>query len=416
MGNLPPAALFGGIAGLVVIIAVIVGLIVRARSRSRGWDQVDDAGPSELLPAAPTAPRPSKSAAPAAPSTPAPNVFGRLVQGLARTRSQVVVGLDALFRGQKKVDESLWAELEELLVTSDVGINTTTRLLETMRAAAAREELEDAGRLRSILRDEVLRILTSRAGTISDPGATEGPLVVMVVGVNGAGKTTTIGKLAARYVAAGNKVIIAAGDTFRAAAIEQVMVWGRRAGTEVVRNDADSDPAAVAHDAVTVGLAKGADVVICDTAGRLHTKSDLMEELCKVHRVIGKVASGAPQEVLLVLDSTNGQNAIAQARQFTAAVGVTGIALTKLDGTARGGVIIGIAHELDIPVKLIGIGEGIDDLRDFDPDAFVRALFDGDAESLGRGSNSAAEAAKDVERGIGVEDEPAASDAPAAPV
>ena len=327
-----------------------------------------------------------------------------------------MVGLDALFRGQKKVDESLWSELEELLVTSDVGIKTTTTLLETMKAAAEREELEDAGRLRSILRDEVLRILRSRAGSIADPATTEGPLVVMVVGVNGAGKTTTIGKLAARYVAAGNKVIIAAGDTFRAAAIEQVMVWGRRAGAEVVRNEANSDPAAVAHDAVSAGIAKGADVVICDTAGRLHTKSDLMEELRKVHRVIGKVAAGSPQEVLLVLDSTNGQNAIAQARQFETAVGVTGIALTKLDGTARGGVIIGIAHELDIPVKLIGIGEGMDDLRDFEPNAFVKALFDGDSESLGRGSNSAAEAAKDVERGISIEDELAEQAGPAAGV
>ena len=416
MGNLPPAALIGGIAGLVALIAVVVGLVVRSRRRAKAWDQLEEGGPSELLPADVPSPRKPAPAAPAEAPQPAPNVFGRLVQGLSRTRAQVVVGLDALFRGQKKVDESLWSELEELLVTSDVGIKTTTTLLETMKAAAEREELEDAGRLRSILRDEVLRILRSRAGSIADPVATEGPLVVMVVGVNGAGKTTTIGKLAARYVAAGNKVIIAAGDTFRAAAIEQVMVWGRRAGAEVVRNEANSDPAAVAHDAVSAGLAKGADVVICDTAGRLHTKSDLMEELRKVHRVIGKVAPGAPQEVLLVLDSTNGQNAIAQARQFETAVGVTGIALTKLDGTARGGVIIGIAHELDIPVKLIGIGEGMDDLRDFEPNAFVKALFDGDSESLGRGSNSAAEAAKDVERGISIEDELAEQASPPAGV
>ena len=416
MGNLPPAALIGGIAGLVALIAIGGGLVVRSRRRAKAWDQLEEGGPSELLPAEAPAPRKRPPAAPAEPPKPAPNVFGRLVQGLSRTRAQVVVGLDALFRGQKKVDESLWSELEELLVTSDVGIKTTTTLLETMKAAAEREELEDAGRLRSILRDEVLRILRSRAGSIADPATTEGPLVVMVVGVNGAGKTTTIGKLAARYVAAGNKVIIAAGDTFRAAAIEQVMVWGRRAGAEVVRNEANSDPAAVAHDAVSAGIAKGADVVICDTAGRLHTKSDLMEELRKVHRVIGKVAAGSPQEVLLVLDSTNGQNAIAQARQFETAVGVTGIALTKLDGTARGGVIIGIAHELDIPVKLIGIGEGMDDLRDFEPNAFVKALFDGDSESLGRGSNSAAEAAKDVERGISIEDELAEQAGPCAGV
>jgi len=404
MGNLPPEALIGGAVGLVVLIAIIVG-VLRSR-RSRAWDEIEDGGPSELLPAtrpkAVTAPKQKEEEPPAGPS-----VFSRLVQGLSRTRGQVVEGLDALFRGGKKVDDALWAELEELLVTSDVGIKTSTRLLETMKATAAREELEDADRLRTILRDEVLSILTARAGAIPDPkDHPDGPLVVMVVGVNGAGKTTTIGKLANRYVTAGHKTVIAAGDTFRAAAIEQVVVWGKRAGAEVVRHEADSDPAAVAHDAVTAGIARGAKVVICDTAGRLHTKSDLMEELRKVHRVIGKVQEGAPHEVLLVLDSTNGQNAIAQARQFAASVGVTGIALTKLDGTARGGVIIGIADELDIPVKLIGIGEGMDDLRDFEPEAFVRALFDGDAESLGRGSNSAAEAAKDAERGISVDDDP----------
>lgn len=404
MGDLPPAAI-GGIVGAVVLLGIIVGLVLKSRSRSSGWDQIEDGGPSELLPPEPKAtPAPAKTPD----STPAvdagPSVFSRLVSGLSRTRGQVIDGLDALFRGKKEVNEQLWAELEELLVTSDVGIKTTTRLLETMRAAADREELQDADRLRTILRDEVLRILSGRAGSIPDPATRTEPLVVMVVGVNGAGKTTTIGKLANRFVTAGHKTVIAAGDTFRAAAIEQVVVWGKRAGAEVVRHEANSDPAAVAHDAVKAGLARGAAVVICDTAGRLHTKSDLMEELRKVHRVIGKVQEGAPHEVLLVLDSTNGQNAIAQARQFAASVGVTGIALTKLDGTARGGVIIGIADELDIPVKLIGIGEGMDDLRDFEPEAFVRALFDGDAESLGRGSNSAAEAAKDEERGITVEE------------
>jgi len=244
------------------------------------------------------------------------------------------------------------------------------------------------------------------------PKPENGPLVIMVVGVNGAGKTTTIGKLAARHGAAGRKVVIAAGDTFRAAAIEQVVVWGKRAGAHVVKNAEGSDPAAVAHDAVTAGMARKADVVICDTAGRLHSQNDLMRELKKVHRVVGKVMEGAPHETLLILDSTNGQNAIAQAREFAAAVGVTGIALTKLDGTARGGVIIGIADELDIPVKLIGIGEAVEDLRDFEPEAFVRALFEGDDGTLGRGSNSAQAAAADVEAGIAVDDEPAPATAP----
>ena len=229
-------------------------------------------------------------------------------------------------------------------------------------------------------------------------------MVMIVVGVNGAGKTTTIGKLAARFKADGRKVIIAAGDTFRAAAIEQVAVWGKRAGAEVVRHEPGSDPAAVAHDAVSAAVARGADVVICDTAGRLHSKTELMAELSKVNRVVGKIRDGAPHEVLLVLDSTNGQNAIAQAREFASAVGVTGIALTKLDGTAKGGVIIAIAHELDIPVKLIGIGEAVEDLRDFEPEAFVRALFDGDDSALGRGGNSAQAAARDEALGISSEE------------
>ena len=403
MGNLPPAVLIGVFAGVLVVVGVVLATL-RARARAPNWDQIDDGSASELLPPEPRRASEASGSA-SAQAAPAGSVFARLVDGLARTRGQVVDGLDALFRGRKSVDESLWGDLEELLVTSDVGIKTTTRLLETMRATAAREELEDADRLRAILREEVLRILAGRAGSLPDPAEqSDGPLVIMVVGVNGAGKTTTIGKLAAQFVKAGHKTLIAAGDTFRAAAIEQVVVWGRRAGAEVIRNEAHSDPAAVAHDAVSAGLARGAAVVICDTAGRLHTKSDLMEELRKVHRVIGKVQPGAPHEVLLVLDSTNGQNAIAQARQFSEVVGVTGIALTKLDGTARGGVIIGIADELDIPVKLIGIGEGMDDLRAFEPEAFVRALFDGDHDSLGRGSNSAAEAAKDVARGITVEE------------
>jgi fused signal recognition particle receptor len=217
--------------------------------------------------------------------------------------------------------------------------------------------------------------------------------------VNGAGKTTTIGKLAARYTAAGHKVLLAAGDTFRAAAIEQIQVWGRRSGAEVVKHEEGSDPAAVAHDGVSAGIARGADVVICDTAGRLHSKAGLMGELTKVERVIGKVLPGAPHETLLVLDATNGQNAIAQAREFSAVVGVTGIVLTKLDGTARGGVILGIADELDVPVKLIGIGEAVEDLRDFDPGAFVAALFatsEDVGSGLGRGANSAQAAAGDI--------------------
>jgi len=306
--------------------------------------------------------------------------------------------MDDLFYGQKTIDEQLWQQLEELLITSDVGPKTTMRLMEALRSDAERDELDSPERLRDLLAGRAGVLLEASVGTLS-PMPDSGPLVIMVVGVNGAGKTTTIGKLAARYTAAGHKVLLAAGDTFRAAAIEQIQVWGRRSGAEVVKHEEGSDPAAVAHDGVSAGLARGVDVVICDTAGRLHSKAGLMGELTKVERVIGKVLEGAPHETLLVLDATNGQNAIAQAREFSAVVSVTGIVLTKLDGTARGGVILGIADELDVPVKLIGIGEAVEDLRDFEPGAFVAALFEteeGAGAGLGRGANSAQAAAGDV--------------------
>ncbi len=392
------------IAVIAAVVLVVVG-VVAVRARSGGTSALDDLpeGDSGELLAAPASTRPKADAPTAAPAEPAgPSLFGRLVDGLARTKGRMVSRIDDLFGGKAKIDDELWAQLEELLITSDVGVHTTNRLLEKMRHQAGEEGTEEPARLRQLLADGVRELLVGNAGALAE--APKGaPLVIMVVGVNGAGKTTTIGKLAARHTAAGRKVIIAAGDTFRAAAIEQVVVWGKRAGAEVVKHSEGGDPAAVAHDAVSAGLARNADVVICDTAGRLHSKSGLMQELQKVHRVIGKVADGAPQECLLVLDSTNGQNAIAQAREFSAAVGITGIALTKLDGTARGGVIIGIADELDIPVKLIGIGEGVEDLRDFEPEAFVRALFEG-GEGLGRGSNSADAAALDAEAGISAEE------------
>lgn len=412
MSALPLEAWIG--IGVAVLVAVVLG-IVKA-TRRKDWDAIDDSGPSELLPAAKSKPEPPRKRPGIKTNDDKPSsssMFGRLVQGLSRTRGQVVGRLDELFGGGKKIDEALWQELEELLITSDVGVKASHALLDRMRRRAAKEELEDAARLRQILRSEVLAELQAHAGHLPDAGPNGEPLVVMVVGVNGAGKTTTIGKLASRHTALGRKVVIAAGDTFRAAAIEQVVVWGRRAGADVVRHEAGSDPAAVAHDGVSAGKARKAHMVICDTAGRLHTKSDLMQELTKVQRVIGKVQEGAPHEVLLVLDSTNGQNAIAQAREFANAVDVTGIALTKLDGTARGGVILGIANELQIPVKLIGIGEGQDDLRDFDPEGFVAALFDGDDAALGRGSNSAAEAAKDAERGITADEATGSSSAQA---
>jgi fused signal recognition particle receptor len=378
-------------AVIATVVALIIGVgavvaVVRSRSKKRAWS---DALSGDLDASSRPLPAPAKAATnKLPPKDESASIFGRLVDGLARTKGRMVGRVDDLFRGKKVVDDELWGQLEELLITSDVGIRATTRLLESMRARAAREELEDPARLRDLLRENVLEVLAGSSGHLL-PIPADGPLVIMVVGVNAQGKT----------------VLIAAGDTFRAAAIEQVVVWGKRAGAEVVRHEAGSDPAAVAHDAVKAGVARGADVVICDTAGRLHTKANLMVELQKVHRVIGKVMDGAPQEVLLVLDSTNGQNAIAQAREFANAVGVTAIALTKLDGTARGGVIIGIADELSIPVKLIGIGESVEDLRDFEPAGFVDALFGVESDTLGRGRNSAEAAAEDIERGISVESE-----------
>jgi fused signal recognition particle receptor len=395
-----PAGMGAIAAAAVVLVAVIAAVMSRG---NRKWDAVLDAPDDRPRPVAAPAKGPTSEAA-------GPSVFVRLVTGLSRTKERLVSGVDELFKGRKQIDEELWSRLEELLVTGDVGIRTTTRLLERMRKRAEKEELQDPARLREILRDEIGSLLDGCSAVLPE-GREGGPLVIMVVGVNGAGKTTTIGKLAARYVRAGKKVIIGAGDTFRAAAIEQVVVWGKRSGAEVVKHGAGADPAAVAHDAVSAGIARGADVVICDTAGRLHSKSGLMDELNKVVRVVSKVVPDAPHEVLLVLDSTNGQNAIAQAREFAAVVGVTGIALTKLDGTARGGVIIGIADELDIPVTLIGIGEAVDDLRDFESRAFVDALFSGVGSGLGRGGNRADAAARDEELGIHVEEEAVASDA-----
>ena len=388
---------------VIVVVVLVVGVVVaRALGAGKASVEITSGASGELLPPTPKAARAPASPASASPPAPTgPSILARLTSGLARTKGRMVSRIDDLFSARANIDEELWSQLEELLITSDVGVHTTNRLLERMRSRAAKESVEEPARLRELLADGVRELLMANAGVLS-PLPDGAPLVIMVVGVNGAGKTTTIGKLAARHTAAGRKVIIAAGDTFRAAAIEQVVVWGKRAGAEVVRHNEGADPAAVAHDAVSAGVARNADVVICDTAGRLHSKSGLMQELHKVERVIGKVSAGAPQEVLLVLDSTNGQNAIAQAREFAAVVGVTGIALTKLDGTARGGVIIGIADELDIPVKLIGIGEGVDDLRDFEPEAFVKALFEGGA-GLGRGSNSADAAALDAEAGISVE-------------
>jgi fused signal recognition particle receptor len=302
-----------------------------------------------------------------------------LAAGLEKTRGGFMARLNALFAGGRLVDDAVLADLEEVLFTADIGVKTATKLLESAREKVKKKELSDPDRLKAALREEIAGILALDGATggaeAPAPGAAR-PWVVMVVGVNGSGKTTTIGKLAAKLKAQGHSVILGAGDTFRAAAGEQLEIWAARVGAPVVRGKEGSDPASVCFEAVQRGVAEKADVVVCDTAGRLHTKAPLMEELKKVKRVIGKAAEGAPHEVLLVLDATNGQNAIAQARQFHEALGVTGIALTKLDGTAKGGVVIGICDELRIPVRYVGVGETVADLKAFAPREFVEALFE----------------------------------------
>ncbi len=297
-----------------------------------------------------------------------------LAEGLAKTRGGFMASLNSFLGRTRVVDESVLGELEEVLFSADIGVKTATGLLEFARQKVKAKDLADAEKLKVAIRGEVERIVALPDGASAPP--VQKPFVVMVVGVNGSGKTTTIGKLAAQRVSQGQKVLLAAGDTFRAAATEQLEVWGQRAGAPVVKGKEGSDPGAVVFDALKKGQVEGYDLVLCDTAGRLHTKAPLMEELKRVKRVMDKALPGAPHQTLLVLDSTNGQNAIAQAREFHAALGVNGIVLTKLDGTAKGGVVIGICDELKVPVCYVGIGEAVGDLKPFEPREFVQALFD----------------------------------------
>ncbi|HET9752037.1 MAG TPA: signal recognition particle-docking protein FtsY [Myxococcales bacterium] len=300
-----------------------------------------------------------------------------LAEGLARTRGGFMARLNAFVGAGKELDDAALAELEEILFSADVGVRTASALLESVRERLKRRELSDLGKVKAALREEIERILSQASG--AHGGLPEGPRpqVVMVVGVNGTGKTTTIGKLAAKLNASGRSVLLGAGDTFRAAAGEQLDVWADRAHAPIVRGKDGSDPGAVLFDAVSRARAENVDVVLCDTAGRLHTKANLMDELKRLKRTLDKAQPGAPHEVLLVVDATNGQNAIQQARQFHEALGVTGFVLTKLDGTAKGGVIIGICDELKIPVRYVGVGEKVADLKEFDAHQFVEALFAG---------------------------------------
>jgi fused signal recognition particle receptor len=302
-------------------------------------------------------------------------IFQRLRRGLAKTQGLLVGGVDDLLRPGRGMDEALYEELEEVLIVADVGVEATRRLMEGIRRESKRKGIADANDVIPLLRHEVLEILRPYEAPLVIEGSKGVPFVVMVIGVNGVGKTTTIGKLAHRFTSHGKQVVVAAADTFRAAAIEQLEVWSQRAGAHFVRHGSGADPSAVAFDAVKAAQAKKYDVVFIDTAGRLHTKENLMEELKRVKRIVGRELPGAPHEVLLVLDATTGQNAIAQARTFHQALEVTGIALAKLDGTAKGGIIVAIAQELGIPLRLVGVGEGIEDLQDFLAEVFVDALF-----------------------------------------
>jgi fused signal recognition particle receptor len=298
-------------------------------------------------------------------------VFHSLSDGLAKTRKNLTDGIGSLVLGEK-IDEAFLEELEEALISSDVGVPTASSVLQDLKERFKRRELSTAAQVKERLKQILHDIL---AGHSSKFDVSAVPAVVLVVGVNGTGKTTTIGKLAYRLQAGGKKVMLAAGDTFRAAASEQLSIWGERAGIPVIKHNEGADPGAVVFDAVTAVKARDMDVLIVDTAGRIHTKSNLMEELKKVRRILSRELPGAPHETLLVLDGSTGQNALVQAKMFHEAVGLTGIALTKLDGTSKGGIVFAINKELSIPVKFIGIGEAIEDLREFDPKEFVDALL-----------------------------------------
>ena len=303
-----------------------------------------------------------------------PNLLDRLKAGVQKTRSGLVNRIEDVIAGKKEIDADLLEELEYALITADLGVRTAEDVLERIRQRVDRKLAADASEIRNLIREQLLEILRSSETplkVVSQP-----PAVVMVVGVNGAGKTTTIGKLAHRFIGEGRKVLLCAADTFRAAAIEQLEVWAERANVEMIRQKTGADPSAVVFDALQAAKARNVDYVIVDTAGRLHTKDNLMAELEKMRRTAQRVIPGSPHEVWLVLDATTGQNGLEQARKFTEASGVTGIVLTKLDGTAKGGVVVAIARELNLPIRFVGVGEKIDDLLPFEPDKFVASLFD----------------------------------------
>ncbi len=310
-------------------------------------------------------------------SSPAPEeakqgFFSRLKAGLGKTRSAISEKIDSVLISLGKIDDDLFDELEEALIMSDIGAETSAYIIDCLKERAKSRGLSEAGALKTVLREIVEEILSAQDSSLALDSK---PAVIMVIGVNGVGKTTSIGKLAHYYKSQGKRVILAAADTFRAAAIDQLEIWAERAGVELVKHKEGADPSAVVFDSIQAAKARGADIVICDTAGRLHNKKNLMEELKKTARVVERETNGAPAETLLVLDASTGQNALVQSREFAQAAGITGVVLTKLDGTAKGGVILPLSREQGIGVKFIGVGEQIDDLRPFDAHAFAEALF-----------------------------------------
>jgi len=366
--------------GLVVAAAVALGFVL---GRRRAPPAISDEPTEER-------PRPSEAAtveippaeAPGLaepPEKPAPpSLFERMSRGLARTRQALGGRLQGVF-SRTRIDDAFFEELEDALIMADVGVGASSRLVALLKEDVRHGDVREPSALRARLQHHIVSLLGESAALAEPPA--EGPLVILVVGVNGGGKTTTIGKLAARYVAQGKKVLLGAGDTFRAGAIEQLQIWAERAGADFVAHAEGADPAAVLFDALQAARARGSDVVICDTAGRLQSRKPLMDQLGKVTRVLDKAVPGAPHEVLLVLDATIGQNALSQARIFGEVVGVTGIVLTKLDGTAKGGVVVAVHAETGVPVKFVGVGEQVDDLRPFAARPFAAALLDLPEES-----------------------------------
>ncbi len=303
------------------------------------------------------------------------SLFSRLTEKLGKTRETFTYQLDALFLGKKEIDAEMLDDLEEILITADLGVGTTQELLETARRKVKRKELYDPKLFKESLKVQIKKLISENDEDASLVMPDKGPFVIMVIGVNGVGKTTTIGKIARKFQQAGNSVMLVAGDTYRAAAVSQLKIWGERSNVPVIAHKDGADPSSVIYDALAIAQSQNVDVVLVDTAGRMHTKDNLMEELKKIKRVIGKKMKGAPHEIMLVIDATTGQNGISQARLFGDAVGVTGITLTKLDGTSKGGIVVNICKEMKIPIRFIGIGEQMTDLRDFDANDFVDALF-----------------------------------------